>query len=123
MALLIGAFTIGLVLSLLALGVFISFRVFHVADITAEGSITLGASITATLLVAGVNPVLATAAGFGGGMIAGTTQDIDALAEGIKARGGKLDQEPRDQPWGTRDFALTDPDGFKLTIGANTKKR
>jgi len=76
MALLIGAFTIGLVLSLLALGVFISFRVFHVADITAEGSITLGASITATLLVAGVNPVLATAAGFGGGMIAGSVTGI-----------------------------------------------
>ena len=52
-----------------------------------------------------------------------TTQDVDALAERIKARGGKLDQEPRDQPWGSRDFALTDPDGFKITIGADTKKR
>jgi uncharacterized glyoxalase superfamily protein PhnB len=52
-----------------------------------------------------------------------TTQDVDALAKGIEARGGKLDQEPRDQPWGTRDFALTDPDGFKITIGADTKKR
>jgi len=52
-----------------------------------------------------------------------TTQDVDALAEGIEARGGRLDQEPRDQPWGTRDFALTDPDGFKITIAANTKKR
>jgi uncharacterized glyoxalase superfamily protein PhnB len=52
-----------------------------------------------------------------------TTQDVDALAERIEARGGKLDQEPRDQPWGTRDFALTDPDGFKITIGADTTKR
>ena len=51
-----------------------------------------------------------------------TTQDVDALAEGIQARGGTLDYEPRDQPWGMRDFALTDPDGFKITIGANTKK-
>jgi uncharacterized glyoxalase superfamily protein PhnB len=50
-----------------------------------------------------------------------TTQDVDALAKGIQARGGKLDQEPRDQPWGTRDFSLTDPDGFKLTIGADKK--
>ena len=50
-----------------------------------------------------------------------TTQDIDALAEGIKARGGKLDSEPRNQPWGTRDFALTDPDGFKITIGEDAK--
>src|SRR5262249_12188833 len=76
MTLLIGAFTIGLILSLLAFGVFISFRVFHVADITAEGSITLGASITATLLVAGVDPVTATAAGFGGGMLAGAVTGI-----------------------------------------------
>jgi uncharacterized glyoxalase superfamily protein PhnB len=47
-----------------------------------------------------------------------TTQDVDVLADRIVARGGKLDQEPRDQPWGMRDFALTDPDGFKITIGA-----
>ena len=52
-----------------------------------------------------------------------TTQDVDVLAEKIVARGGKLDQEPRAQPWGTRDFALTDPDGFKITIGADIKKR
>ena len=52
-----------------------------------------------------------------------TAQDVDALAKGIQARGGRLDQEPRDQPWGTRDFALTDPDGFKITIAANAPKR
>jgi uncharacterized glyoxalase superfamily protein PhnB len=52
-----------------------------------------------------------------------TTQDVDALAKRIEARGGTLDQEPRNQPWGTRDFAVTDPDGFKITIGADTKKR
>jgi uncharacterized glyoxalase superfamily protein PhnB len=50
-----------------------------------------------------------------------TKQDVDALASGIKARGGKLDSEPTDQPWGTRDFSLTDPDGFKITIGRETK--
>ena len=47
----------------------------------------------------------------------GTThQDIDELAAAVKARGGELDHEPTDQPWGTRDFAVTDPDGFKITI-------
>lgn len=50
-----------------------------------------------------------------------TAQNVDVLAKKIVARGGKLDQEPRDQPWGTRDFALTDPDGFKLTIGADKR--
>ncbi len=76
MTLLIGSFTIGLILSLLAMGVFISFRVFHVADITAEGSITLGAAVAATALVAGINPLLATAFGFLGGMVAGATTGI-----------------------------------------------
>ena len=64
MTLLIGAWTVGLILSLLALGVFISFRVFHFPDITADGSITLGASVAAVLLVAGVNPIVATGAAF-----------------------------------------------------------
>jgi uncharacterized glyoxalase superfamily protein PhnB len=52
-----------------------------------------------------------------------TTQDVDALATKIRAGGGRLDEEPHDQPWGTRDLSLTDPDGFKITIGAETKKR
>ena len=41
----IGALTLGLVFSLLALGVCVSFRIFDVPDITAEGSITLGAPL------------------------------------------------------------------------------
>lgn len=51
-----------------------------------------------------------------------TVQDVDVLASGIRKRGGKLDQEPKDQPWGTRDFSLTDPDGYKLTIAAEPKR-
>ncbi|MEO8587562.1 MAG: VOC family protein [Acidobacteriota bacterium] len=52
-----------------------------------------------------------------------TTQDIDVLAKKIESRGGTLDQQPTDQPWGMRDIALTDPDGFKITIAKETKKR
>ena len=76
MTLLIGAWTVGLILSLLALGVFISFRVFHFPDITADGSITLGASVAAVLLVAGVNPIAATAAAFASGLLAGAITGI-----------------------------------------------
>jgi len=72
MSLLIGALTLGFILSLLALGVFISFRIFDFPDITADGSITLGAAIAALLLVKGVNPVFASAAAFAGGFVAGT---------------------------------------------------
>ncbi len=45
-----------------------------------------------------------------------TGQDIDELAAAIQSRGGKLAQEPKDQPWGTRDFAVIDPDGFQISI-------
>ena len=72
MSLLIGALTLGFILSLLALGVFISFRIFDFPDITADGSITLGAAIAALLLVKGINPVVASAAAFAGGFVAGT---------------------------------------------------
>ena len=76
MLLLLGAFTIGLLLSLLALGVFISFRIFDFPDITADGSITLGAAVTAVLIVAGVHPILASAAAFLAGAVAGMTTGV-----------------------------------------------
>ena len=71
MNLLIATFTIGFILSLLALGVFISFRIFAFPDITADGSVTLGAAVAATLLVRGVSPPLASLASFLAGMLAG----------------------------------------------------
>ena len=79
MSLLIGALTIGFILSLLALGVYISFRIFDFADITAEGSITLGAAVTATLLVAGWAPMAATGMGFAAGLVAGGVTGILAM--------------------------------------------
>jgi len=45
-----------------------------------------------------------------------TAQDIDRFASQIRERGGVLDQEPRDMPWGKRVFMISDPDGFKLTF-------
>lgn len=83
MLLLIGALTIGLILSLLALGVFISFRIFSFPDITAEGSVTLGASVSAVLLVAGVHPLWATMAAFAAGALAGTVTGVIHTRFGI----------------------------------------
>lgn len=90
MTLLLGALTIGLILSLLAMGVFISFRIFEIPDITTDGSITLGAATAAILLVNNVNPFLATIAGAVAGAIAGmitgiihTKFKINALLAGI----------------------------------------
>lgn len=76
MSLLIGSFTIGLILALLALGIFISFRIFDFPDITAEGSFTFGAATAAALIVAGVNPLLASFIAFLAGMAAGAITGI-----------------------------------------------
>ncbi|MDX2081751.1 MAG: hypothetical protein SFU53_13285 [Terrimicrobiaceae bacterium] len=90
MTLLIGALTIGLILALLAVGVMVTFRIFGMADITTDGSITLGAAIAATLIVAGWNPWAATAVATAGGFLAGTVTGvihtrfkIDSLLSGI----------------------------------------
>ena len=45
-----------------------------------------------------------------------TTEDIDRLAERIRAAGVTLAQEPRDESWGARTLAVDDPDGFKVTV-------
>ena len=76
MTLLIGAWTVGLILSLLALGVFLSFRVFKFPDITTEGSITMGAATAAVLLVAGVPASVATLDGFAAGASAGAATGV-----------------------------------------------
>lgn len=76
MTLLIGSTTIGLILALLALGVYLSFRIFEFPDITADGSITLGASVTAVLLTHEWSPLPATAAGFFAGTLAGMTTGV-----------------------------------------------
>jgi putative tryptophan/tyrosine transport system permease protein len=91
MTLLIGALTLGLIMSLVALGVYVSFRVFGIADITVDGSLTFGAAVAGVLIVVhGVNPALATAAGFAAGLVAGcvtgvlqTRFRIDPLLSGI----------------------------------------
>jgi putative ABC transport system permease protein len=76
MLLLIGALTIGLILSLLALGVFVSFRIFDFPDITAEGSITLGGAVTAVLIVADVHPLASSGAAFAAGALAGAITGV-----------------------------------------------
>ncbi|HQS83765.1 MAG TPA: ABC transporter permease [Alphaproteobacteria bacterium] len=49
----------GLVLAFVALGVFVPFRILNFPDLTSEGSYPLGGIICATLLVGGVDPILA----------------------------------------------------------------
>ena len=62
---------LGLIWALLALGVFISFRILDFADLTAEGTITLGSSIMAVLLIKTDSIILGMIIAFSGGFISG----------------------------------------------------
>jgi lactoylglutathione lyase len=48
-----------------------------------------------------------------------TGQNVNRLAEAIRERGGRLLEEPHDDPWGARTLAVADPDGFKVTISSS----
>ena len=80
----------GLVFGFVAIGVYLTFRVLGFPDLTVDGSFTLGAAVTAVLIVSGVNPFLATLAALGVGLCAGlatsllnTKLRIPALLAGI----------------------------------------
>ena len=44
------------------------------------------------------------------------TDDLDEAFEKVRAAGAEIVQEPTDQPWGTRDFAVRDPSGNLLRV-------
>ena len=56
----LGTLEIGFIFGLVAMGVYITFRVLDFPDLTVDGSFTLGAAVTATLIVSGYNPYLST---------------------------------------------------------------
>ena len=68
---LLGAVEIGLIFALVALGVYISFRLLRFPDLTVDGSFPLGGAVCAVLIVAGVNPWLASLAAAAAGAVAG----------------------------------------------------
>lgn len=85
-----GAFESGIIYAIMALGVYLSFRVLDFPDLTVDGSFVTGAAVSATMIVSGVNPFIATlvalAAGFIAGCITGvlhTFGKINALLSGI----------------------------------------
>ena len=68
---LLGALEIGLIFSLVALGVLISFRLLRFPDLTVDGSFPLGGAVCAILISTGTNPWLATLAATAAGAVAG----------------------------------------------------
>jgi putative ABC transport system permease protein len=76
MDLVIATVSQGLLWALLAIGVYLTFRVLDIADLTVEGSFPLGAATAATLIVAGYHPLVAILAACVTGMLAGVVTGI-----------------------------------------------
>ncbi|NMD33799.1 MAG: ABC transporter permease, partial [Firmicutes bacterium] len=76
LALIWSTIILGLLYGLLVLGVFLTFRILDYADLTVDGSLPLGAAITATLIFNGVNPFLATLAAIPLGALAGLVTGV-----------------------------------------------
>ncbi|MVX59472.1 ABC transporter permease [Streptococcus danieliae] len=90
MDLILSSVSQGLLWSIMAIGVYVTYRILDIADLTAEGAYPLGAAVAATGIVGGMNPLLATllafVAGMGAGLVSGllhTKMKIPALLTGI----------------------------------------
>ena len=66
----------GLIFGILALGVYLTYKVLDFADLSVEGTFPLGAAITAFLLTQDITPLLAVLISFLGGMLAGAVTGI-----------------------------------------------
>lgn len=87
---LLGAVSQGILWGIMVLGVYITYKLLDIADLTVDGSFALGGSVCAVLVVAGVAPLIAVAAAMLAGMLAGavtgflhTVFEIPAILAGI----------------------------------------
>lgn len=87
---LLGAVSQGILWGIMVLGIFITYKLLDIADLTVDGSFALGGSVCAVLVVGGVDPVVAIVAAMLAGMAAGavtgflhTVLDIPAILAGI----------------------------------------
>lgn len=86
----IGAVELGLLYAVVALGVYLTFRVLNFPDLTVDGSFTTGAATASLIITQGGSPILGSMAGFAAGMVAGlitgilhTKAKINGLLAGI----------------------------------------
>ncbi|MBD8042341.1 ABC transporter permease [Arthrobacter sp. Sa2BUA2] len=86
----ITAVELGLIYAVMALGVYLTFRILDFPDLTVDGSFTTGAAVAAVMIINGAPPLAATAAAFGAGLLAGcitgllhTKGKINGLLAGI----------------------------------------
>ena len=95
LSVLMGSVSQGLLWSILAIGVYITYKILDYADLTTEGSYPLGAAVAAQLILSGANPFVATfismLAGMAAGFVTGflnTKLKIPSLLAGILSMTG-----------------------------------
>ena len=76
MGILIGVLVQGLIYGIMALGVYITYKILDFPDLTTDGSFPAGAAITAVLLTKGINPYLSLLISFISGMVIGALTGI-----------------------------------------------
>lgn len=103
-----GALAQGLVWGIMAIGVFITYKVLDVADLTVDGSICTGGAVCVVLITNGVPVQLALLAAFGAGVLAGimtglfhTACGIPVLLAGILTQLALYSINLRIMGWGT----------------------
>lgn len=78
-----GAIEIGLIYGLVALGVYLTFRVLDFPDLSVDGSFPMGAAVAATAIVAGIDPWVATGMAIVAGSMTGWVTAFLAIKCGI----------------------------------------
>lgn len=71
MTIILGIFEEGLIYAIMALGVYITYKILDFPDLSVDGTFPLGAALTASLIVKGISPVLALPLSFLAGVLAG----------------------------------------------------
>ncbi len=84
MTILLGILEQGLVYGILALGLYITYTILNFPDLTVDGSFPLGASVAVALITAGINPLLALAASFAAGVLAGMITGLIHVKLGVR---------------------------------------
>ncbi len=130
---LLGAVSQGILWGIMVLGVFITYKLLDIADLTVDGSFALGGSVCAVLVVGGVDPLLAILAAMVAGMVAGavtgflhTVFEIPAILAGILTQIGLWSINLRimgksNTPLlqsGTIFSAMTDATGLSTNVAA-----
>ena len=80
-----GALAQGLIWAIMAIGVYLTFRILDVADLTVDGTLGLGGAVCIMCMISGMNVWLSLLLAFGAGLLAGLVTGLFHTLMGIPA--------------------------------------